>query len=577
MKNSPLRCGPLVLWSLSACTAIPPLDTPLPTTDASTEASVVIDVVEASLPPDVEPMADRPDVTTADSMPTDVVPPDRPGVDVSVQDATSVDAPIADLLDVSALVDHSDVSADAARGMDLPVVDAAPDAVIRDVPSLVDAADGARLVDAVDVVDVTTPFDAADATDVRAIADVPDVDPCGHPCVAAHGTAACVGGACAVTTCNAGYADCNRVADDGCETDVNSSADNCGTCARRCDAAPGASTACVAGRCQLTCTGSFGNCDGLDANGCEVDLSMTASRCGRCDRACASSDVCAAGVCVCRAGTTRCGAACVTLDTDLSNCGACGRVCGAVANGFPNCVAGTCGATCLTDRGNCNASLADGCETDLSRSDLHCGACGHACSTGTVCLSGSCVATGTNLLANPSFEDTTDVLYLPAMSYAATPAMWQTYEQDNVARGSCAVVAADAADGLRFARCGVTMSSLPSFYFMLMQVGMSVTGNRQYVVMLRARANAPRTLSVTVSRNSGGAPHIPGDRILLSIGTSWAEYRGDFTACVRDNSSGVEVGPCVSGLADSDAKFGLELAYGPGQIEVDDVRFFEIR
>jgi len=68
---------------------------------------------------------------------------------------------------------------------------------------------------------------------------------CNRVCSIPRATAACVGGACQVAVCTAGFVDCNRVASDGCETDVSNDRLNCGACGLRC----GASDLCIAGRC----------------------------------------------------------------------------------------------------------------------------------------------------------------------------------------------------------------------------------------------------------------------------------------------------------------------------------------
>jgi hypothetical protein len=57
---------------------------------------------------------------------------------------------------------------------------------------------------------------------------------CGHGCAFAQGSAACAGGGCFLTACNAGYGDCNHAQSDGCETNTNSDAANCGACGTSC-------------------------------------------------------------------------------------------------------------------------------------------------------------------------------------------------------------------------------------------------------------------------------------------------------------------------------------------------------
>lgn len=111
---------------------------------------------------------------------------------------------------------------------------------------------------------------------------------------------------------------------------------------------PGATVICQNLGCKLTaCLPGFQNCDGNEANGCEIDLT-----------------------------------------TDLANCGACGTVCGS-DHATATCTNGICGAECDSEYGNCNSQAADGCETPLATT-ANCGGCGVTCANGFVCASGSC-------------------------------------------------------------------------------------------------------------------------------------------------------------------------------------------
>jgi len=47
---------------------------------------------------------------------------------------------------------------------------------------------------------------------------------------------------------------------------------------------------------------------------------------------------------------------------------------------------------CALHLGDCNGTLADGCETNVASSNLNCGACNHACAGGETCQSGTCSA-----------------------------------------------------------------------------------------------------------------------------------------------------------------------------------------
>ena len=81
-----------------------------------------------------------------------------------------------------------------------------------------------------------------------------------------HATPACREGACAVGACAASMADCNGVAADGCEVDLRTSPANCGGCGRT---------------GTEVCDGADNDCDGLvdegfSATGC-VSLACTGS------------------------------------------------------------------------------------------------------------------------------------------------------------------------------------------------------------------------------------------------------------------------------------------------------------
>ena|ERR1700688_1240220 len=68
---------------------------------------------------------------------------------------------------------------------------------------------------------------------------------CGAACpVPMNGQASCMAGQCGFASCNPGFADCNNDPSDGCEIDLQSDPNNCGTCANKC-----AISQCVAGTC----------------------------------------------------------------------------------------------------------------------------------------------------------------------------------------------------------------------------------------------------------------------------------------------------------------------------------------
>ncbi|MBL8685571.1 MAG: hypothetical protein JNK05_40720 [Myxococcales bacterium] len=92
---------------------------------------------------------------------------------------------------------------------------------------------------------------------------------------------------------------------------------------------------------------------------------------------------------VCAPGQLRCGAVCVSTQSDPANCGSCGNVCPTTAS---MCTGGMCRATCRPSETNCSGAC-----VELQTSVAHCGMCGRACvapSGGIVCSAGTCAISG---------------------------------------------------------------------------------------------------------------------------------------------------------------------------------------
>ena len=114
-------------------------------------------------------------------------------------------------------------------------------------------------------------------------------------------TYACVNGACVCV-----YVECDGecvdVAADpaqgacggACIDPVNDTA-HCGGCAP-CPSGPHAATACQGGACVSTCAAGYFDCDGDPSTGCEIDLTSDPNNCGTCGRSC-GGDACDAGSC----------------------------------------------------------------------------------------------------------------------------------------------------------------------------------------------------------------------------------------------------------------------------------------
>lgn len=215
------------------------------------------------------------------------------------------------------------------------------------------------------------------------------------------------------------------------------------------------------GQCVIArCDPGWADCDGVEVNGCEADLSSP-STCNDCHTSCSGTNyLCSASGCVsaCGSGDTFCGPnSCVDSATSPQDCGGCGVACtGAASNATSTCIAGacspqqcaagyascngkclpaswvTCNGTCgydtTSDPSNCGScgnvcmapqngqsacvnsacivscapafSLCANACVQTAVDPANCGACGHACAAGQICVDpGSCVSPGSLILA----------------------------------------------------------------------------------------------------------------------------------------------------------------------------------
>src|SRR5262249_16677440 len=145
----------------------------------------------------------------------------------------------------------------------------------------------------------------------------------------------------------------NLVAGDGCESTKATDVANCGSCGDACPALPNALPACSGGICGLgPCLPNFGNCDGVQGNGCEINLLTSAANCAGCNNPGSLPGriaACVAGSCTigsCAGGHANCdgqtGNGCeINTDVDPLNCGGCDNVC-SLPQASADCVAGLC-------------------------------------------------------------------------------------------------------------------------------------------------------------------------------------------------------------------------------------------
>jgi hypothetical protein len=110
-----------------------------------------------------------------------------------------------------------------------------------------------------------------------------------------------------------------------------------------------------------------------------VDTATDNSNCGTCGANCAAD----AGAC--------CSAACENLGDNPAHCGGCGNVCSSNHMATVACGGGVCDGTCAAGYADCNANkLTDGCEVDTQTDSSNCGVCGKVCGAGLSCAGGLC-------------------------------------------------------------------------------------------------------------------------------------------------------------------------------------------
>ena len=108
----------------------------------------------------------------------------------------------------------------------------------------------------------------------------------GLECPASNAAAQCSAGECQVLECIEDYDDCNLLPEDGCEAHLLSDGDHCGECNKTC-ALENAETACEQGQCiVLGCSSGFADCDDLAETGCEVAITSDPANCGGCGLSC---------------------------------------------------------------------------------------------------------------------------------------------------------------------------------------------------------------------------------------------------------------------------------------------------
>jgi hypothetical protein len=113
--------------------------------------------------------------------------------------------------------------------------------------------------------------------------DVNHCGACGTACTNQHGTTSCSNGACSPTCSPANqWGNCDGDPNDGCETQLNSTT-NCGACGSPCDP-QNATGGCSTYTCLISsCDAGYSNCDSNPGNGCELNHATYANTCATAD------------------------------------------------------------------------------------------------------------------------------------------------------------------------------------------------------------------------------------------------------------------------------------------------------
>jgi hypothetical protein len=120
---------------------------------------------------------------------------------------------------------------------------------------------------------------------------------CNQPCSVNNGIGVCNNGVCGIEACNAGFDDCNAIAADGCEVDVQNDPENCGVCNNVCPPIPHGAAICANGACGIgACDAGWDHCDMEGPVGCETPLG-TNENCSSCGDVCQDGTTCLSGGC----------------------------------------------------------------------------------------------------------------------------------------------------------------------------------------------------------------------------------------------------------------------------------------
>ncbi len=132
--------------------------------------------------------------------------------------------------------------------------------------------------------------------DVDLDTDLDNCGSCGAACDPANAVASCTAGMCEIASCVGALGDCDEDVSTGCETPLGTVA-HCGSCENACDL-DHATPTCTDGACAIdSCDTGHQDCNGLPADGCEVDVTSDFANCGACRARCGPGERCVDSTC----------------------------------------------------------------------------------------------------------------------------------------------------------------------------------------------------------------------------------------------------------------------------------------